>query len=82
MKQIRASIFKSRCLAIMDKVQSTDEPVIITKRGIPIVKIMPVQAAEEDIFGFMAGKVKVVGDIESPIFRLKYSDKRSKRKMW
>lgn len=75
MKQIRANIFKSLCLAIMDKVQSTGEPVIITKRGIPIVKIMPVPAAEDDSFGFMAGKFKVVGDIESPIFPLKYLDK-------
>jgi prevent-host-death family protein len=66
MKEIRASIFKARCLAIMDKVQATGEQAIITKHGIPIVKIMPVQAAEEEIFGFMAGKVKVVGDIESP----------------
>jgi len=75
MKEIRANIFKSRCLAIMDEVQSTGEPVVITKRGIPIVKIMPVPAAEEDIFGFMAGKIKVVGDIESPIVPLKYLDR-------
>jgi prevent-host-death family protein len=74
MKEIRASVFKSRCLTIMDKVQSTGEPVIITKRGIPIVKIMPVPAAEEDIFGFMAGKIKVVGDIESPLVPLKRFD--------
>jgi prevent-host-death family protein len=72
MKEIRAGIFKSRCLAIMDKVQTTGEPVIITRRGIPVVKIMPVQAAEEDIFGFMAGKLKVVGDIESPMLPLKH----------
>jgi prevent-host-death family protein len=74
MKKIRASIFKSRCLAIMDKVQSTGEPVIITKRGIPIVKIVPVPAAEEGIFGFMAGKFTVVGDIESPLIPLNRFD--------
>jgi prevent-host-death family protein len=72
MKQIRASLFKARCLAIMDKVQSTGEPVIVTKRGTPVVKVMPIHAGEDDLFGFMAGKFKVVGDIESPLVPLKH----------
>ncbi len=71
MKQIRASVFKARCLAIMDKIQSTGEPVIVTKRGTAVVKVMPIQTDGDDIFGFMAGKFKIVGDIESPLVPLK-----------
>lgn len=71
MKQIRASVFKARCLAIMDNVQSTGEPIIVTKRGTPVVKIVPIQAGEDDLFGFMAGRLKVVGDIESPLVPFK-----------
>ncbi len=71
MREIRASVFKARCLAIMDNVQSTGEPVIVTKRGTPVVKVVPIQAGEDDLFGFMAGKFKVVGDIESPLVPLK-----------
>jgi prevent-host-death family protein len=71
MKQIRASAFKARCLAIMDKIQSTGEPVIVTKRGAPVVKVIPVQATDGELFGFMAGKFKVIGDIESPLVPLK-----------
>jgi prevent-host-death family protein len=71
MKQIRASAFKARCLAIMDKIQSTGEPVIVTKRGAPVVKVIPVQATDGELFGFMAGKFKVIGDIESPPVPLK-----------
>jgi len=67
MKQIPAGAFKARCLALMKKVQTTGEPVIVTKRGVPVVKVVPVEAEKNDIFGFMAGKVKIVGDIESPI---------------
>jgi prevent-host-death family protein len=59
--------FKARCLAVMKKVQATGEPVIVTKRGTPVVKIVPAQSEKNDIFGFMAGRVKIVGDIESPI---------------
>lgn len=67
MKHIPAGIFKARCLAVMKKVQATGEPVIVTKRGTPIVKVVPTQLEKNDIFGFMTGKVKIVGDIESPI---------------
>ncbi len=67
MKQIPAGAFKARCLGVMKKVQMTGEPVIVTKRGAPVVKVVPVESEKNDIFGFMAGKVKIVGDIESPI---------------
>ena len=67
MKHIPAGIFKARCLAVMKKVQATGEPVIVTKRGTPVVKVVPTQLEKNDIFGFMTGKVKIVGDIESPI---------------
>ena len=67
MKHIPAGTFKAHCLAVMKKVQATGEPVIVTKRGTPVVKLVPIQSEKDDIFGFMAGKVRIVGDIESPI---------------
>ena len=70
MKQMRASVFKACCLTVMDDVQATGEPVIVTKRGKPVVKVVPVES-ENDLFGFMAGKFKIVGDIESPLVPLK-----------
>jgi prevent-host-death family protein len=66
-QHIPAGTFKARCLAVMKKVQATGEPVIVTKRGTPIVRVVPVQSEKNEIFGFMKGKVKIVGDIESPI---------------
>jgi prevent-host-death family protein len=71
MKQMRASAFKARCLKVMDDVQATGEPVIVTKRGKPVVKVVPVKPEKDDIFGFMAGKGKIIGDIESPVVPLK-----------
>ena len=67
MKHIPAGTFKAHCLGVMKEVQATGEPVIVTKRGAPVVKVVPVQSDKNDIFGFMTGKVKIVGDIESPI---------------
>ena len=71
MKQMRASAFKALCLAVMDTVQATGEPVVVTKRGKPVVKVVPVKQENDDIFGFMAGKFDIVGDIESPVTPLK-----------
>jgi prevent-host-death family protein len=67
MKQMAAGAFKAQCLAVMKKIQATGEPVIVTKRGAPVVKVVPVESGKSNIFGFMKGKVKIVGDIEAPI---------------
>jgi prevent-host-death family protein len=65
-----AGKFKARCLSVMDDVSATGEPVIITKRGTPVAKIVPVASKKQDLFGFMAGEFKIVGDIESPVVPL------------
>jgi prevent-host-death family protein len=67
MKKMRASTFKAHCLRVMNEIQATGEPVIVTKRGKPVVKVVPVKQEKDDIFGFMAGEFEIVGDIESPV---------------
>jgi prevent-host-death family protein len=67
MKQIPAGKFKAQCLAIMDRVQQSGEPVVVTKHGKPVVKLVPAQKQVDDIFDYMAGKAKVVGDIVGPV---------------
>jgi prevent-host-death family protein len=71
MKQVHASAFKARCLKIMNEIQSTGEPVVVTKRGAPIVKVVPVGSEPTELFGFMAGEFAIVGDVESPVVPLK-----------
>ena len=51
----------------MDRVSKTGEPIVITKHGKPVVKLIPAEKQPDDIFGYMSGKVKIVGDIISPI---------------
>jgi prevent-host-death family protein len=65
MKTIAAGAFKVQCLAIMDEVRATGEPVVITKRGIPVAKVVPT-GIPANIFGSMANDFKIVGDIEAP----------------
>jgi prevent-host-death family protein len=70
MKQMPAGKFKAHCLSVMDDVNATGEPVIITKRGTPVAKVVPISSRKEDLFGFMAGEFKIVGDIESSVIPL------------
>jgi prevent-host-death family protein len=63
MRKMAAGKFKNQCLAVMDIVHRTGEPVIVTKHGKPVVKLVPVRDSEDDIFDSMAGRAKVVGDI-------------------
>jgi prevent-host-death family protein len=67
MKTMRAGEFKARCLKVMDQVRATREPVIITKRGRQVAKLVPVDTRGDDIFGCLKGVMEIVGDIESPV---------------
>jgi prevent-host-death family protein len=67
MKRIAAGEFKAKCLAIMDEVAARKESVVITKRGKPVAKLVPVGTeTSDDIFGFLKGKGVVKGDIVGP----------------
>lgn len=67
MKKIAAGEFKARCLTLMEDVRSTREPLVITKRGKPVAKLVPIEEKKDDFIGRLKGVIRVVGDIESPI---------------
>ena len=71
LKTIPAGVFKAKCLGIMDEVQAKSQPVIITKHGKPVVKLVPVTEGRDDIFGFLRDKMTIVGDVVSPVIPLK-----------
>jgi len=67
MKKIAAAVFKAQCLTLMEDVRSTKQPLLITKRGKPVAKLVPVDTGEDDFIGHLKGVFRVVGDIESPL---------------
>jgi prevent-host-death family protein len=67
MKTIGAGAFKTHCLAVMNEVQKKRQTVLITKRGKPVVKIVPADQDKDEIYGFLKGKGKITGDVVSPI---------------
>lgn len=63
MKQIGAAKFKEQCLAILDDID--EDGIVITKRGKPIAKLIPIEAESRDLIGSLRGKLAVTGDILS-----------------
>ncbi len=66
---VTAAEFKAKCLKLMDEIARTREPIVITKRGKPIAKLMPADEQPPSLFGYMKGKgtVTFLGDIvDSP----------------
>lgn len=71
MKRVTIERFSGDCLKILAEVSSSPEPVVITKRGKPIAKLVrPDAQTSYDIFGCMRGKLKIVGDVVSPVVPL------------
>lgn len=68
MRTMKASEFKAKCLAVMDEVAATGEPVTITKNGKPVVELVaPRTKRVSDPFGMHKGQIKILGDIISPV---------------
>ncbi len=65
-RPIKASEFKPQCLELMDEVEERHVEFVITKRGRPVAKLVPVDAEAPSPFGFMKGTVLSYGDIVSP----------------
>ena len=62
---ISAAEFKTHCLSLMDLAHTQKESIIITKRGIPVAKMVPFQAEPEIFFGYLRGTAVTHGDIVS-----------------
>ena len=67
MQKMAAAQFKARCLAVMDQVSQSGRPVVITKHGKPVVKLVPANEGEDEIFGALAGIARIKGDIENTV---------------
>ena len=46
-RNVPAGYFKQHCLSIMDEVAATHQPVIVSKRGKPTVRIVPIAGDDE-----------------------------------
>jgi prevent-host-death family protein len=64
---MKAGEFKAECLKVMDRVKRTRKKVVITKRNIPVAKLVPIDEQEEKIIGKLKGTVEFKKDLFQPI---------------
>ncbi len=68
MREINASAFKAKCLALLDEIAETGEPLTILKRGTPVAQLFPPAPARK---GFpqegLKGSVRILGDVVDPV---------------
>lgn len=69
MEAIAISKFKATCLAVIERVRTTGEPVLVTKRGHPVAEIVPASRAiaGDRQLGDLAGTAEITGDLVSPV---------------
>lgn len=65
MEEVPAGEFKARCLELMDRVAESHAPIVITKRGRPVARLVAI-APPPPLFGAMRGSVAILGDIVAP----------------
>ena len=67
MANIPATEFKAKCLELMDRVAERQETFVITKRGKPVARLVPLKHRQKNsIFGWLRARGSIEGDIVSP----------------
>ena len=64
---MKASEFKAKCLKLMDEVADSGEEIVITKYGKPVSKLIPFRKKPKSFFGADKDRIKILGDIVSPM---------------
>ena len=69
MEEIAISKFKATCLAVLERVRRTKEPIRVTRFGKAVAEIMPPSNSEKPRrrLGTLGGTMEILGDIVSPI---------------
>ena len=67
MKEVAISEFKAKCLALLEEVQKTRKPLLVTRFGKPIAEVAPPSPRPtHDWLESMAGEIEILGDVVSP----------------
>ena len=67
-RTIPAGLFKAKCLQIMDEVNNQHCVITITKHGVPVARLVPVEDKPSyKAYACMKDSVIITGDIIKPI---------------
>lgn len=61
---IPAGQFKAKCLELLDRVERTGRPLVVTKRGRPVARVVPLEGTAPKS---LVGSITYQGDLIAPI---------------
>lgn len=66
---VSISQFKATCLALLDRVKKTGQPILVTRRGEPIAMVVPPPPAQRPAtwLGSLKSTAKITGNIVAPL---------------
>jgi prevent-host-death family protein len=65
-RRVPAGEFRAGCFALLDEVATTGACIVVTKRGKPVARVLPLERAKGD-HQTLRGSVVREGDLVSPI---------------
>jgi prevent-host-death family protein len=68
MIEVAISEFKAKCLALLEQVRRTRQPIRITRHGKPVAEVVPPSPVPDRsaLMGSMRDSMEILGDIISP----------------
>ena len=60
-RRVAATTFKATCLQLLDEVAETGRPVVVTKRGRPVARVVPLEPPPS-----LVGSVTFLVDVDPP----------------
>ena len=67
MKTVAITEFKARCLALLEDVAETGQPLVVTKRGKVLVRVVPSASRGAYPQESLSGSVEILGDVVAPV---------------
>lgn len=69
MQEVAISEFKAKCLAILEGVRKTKQPIRVTRFGKPVAEVIPASPVPDAAgwLGSMKDAMEISGDVVSPV---------------
>lgn len=66
-REVSTSQLKAHCSELVERVASQRESLVVTRRGRPVARLVPVDVEKPTLFGFARGAITIHGDIVEPL---------------
>ena len=75
MKTVLISEFKAKCIRMMKEVQKSGQPLTVTLRGRPVVRVEPIAIdARKRVLGSLKGRMTIRGNIMKSDFERDFAE--------